>query len=68
MQIALDLAQGKLYWAESFGGKIRRANLNGTDVEDILTGLDGPAGLELDLAAGMVYWTEHPSGKIRRCN
>ena len=40
--------RGKIYWTES--GKIRRANLNGSAVEDIITELEQPRDITLDHA------------------
>ena len=39
-------------------GKIQRANLDGTNVEDLVTELTGPYfGLALDVAGNKMYWT-----------
>ena len=61
-------AAGKMYWADTGSGEIRRANLDGTAVESLVTDLDAPEGMALDVAGGKVYWTEAPSEKIRRAN
>jgi len=66
--VALDLTEGKLYWAETLGRKIVRANLDGSDVEDVVTGLVGPRGIALDLAGGRVYWANNATGAILRAN
>jgi hypothetical protein len=52
--LAIDAAAGKLYWTDwndltESPGAIRRANLDGSDVQDVLLGLDRPYGLALDL-------------------
>ena len=69
------VGSGKLYWAEqnrSGTGRIRRANLDGSDAELLLTGLDVPRGLSLDVVGGKLYWTEWESdsrtSKIQRAN
>ena len=41
---------GKLYWTEA-QGRIRRANLNGANIEDIVTGLVAPRNLVLAVEA-----------------
>ena len=46
--VAVDAAAGKLYWTEA--GKIRRANLNGRNLEDVATGIGAPAGIALSVA------------------
>jgi hypothetical protein len=57
-----------LYWTDSFTGKIQRANLDGTGVEDLVTGLFDPFGIALDVAAGKMYWTDSGTDKIQRAN
>ena len=51
-------------------GKIQRANLDGSNIEDLVTqGLSGPAGIALDVAGGKMYWTnDWSTGKIQRAN
>ena len=65
--IVLDVAGGKMYWAEG-GTKIRRANLDGSGVVDLVTGLTTPRDIDLDLGAGKMYWTDSGTGKIQRAN
>ncbi|MCY4594774.1 MAG: T9SS type A sorting domain-containing protein [Bryobacterales bacterium] len=75
--LALDLGAGKMYWTD--GGttrhrsKIQRANLDGSGVEVLVTGLEpalavGAYGLALDLDAGKMYWTAPRTSKIQRAN
>ncbi len=47
----------KLYWSDGGAGKIQRSDLDGTNVEDILTGLPGPGDLAIDPYAGKIYFT-----------
>ena len=59
--IALDLGEGKVYWAGGSG--IGRANLDGSNNETILPGgsgygMRGPDSIALDTFAGKMYWTE----------
>ena len=55
----------KMYWADLGTGKIRRANLDGTEVEDLVTsGFVSPKGLAL--GRYKMYWTN--SSKIQRAN
>ena len=60
----------KIYWTDNFAGKIQRANLDGTDVEDFITGLDRPISLALDVFGGSkIYWaTESGRARIQRAN
>ena len=77
--IALDVAGGKMYWTDSGTGgpdapqddKIQRANLDGSNVETLLTYenfLRVPRGIALDIAAGKMYWTDISRDRIRRAN
>ena len=65
--ISLDVAGGKMYWRDEFPSKIRRANLDGSDVEVLIGGLD-PWALDLDVAGGKMYWTDRTTDKIQRAN
>jgi len=66
--IALDLTASKVYWTESTTHKIKRANLNGGGVEDVLTGLSFPYGLAIDAAGGRLFWSSVGTGQVRRAN
>lgn len=68
--IAIDRIGGKMYWTDwpSATAHIKRANLDGSGVEYVLTGLNGPWGLALDVPNGKMYWTEFSVNKIRRAN
>ena len=54
--MAVDKAGGFLYWINSAGGKIQRADLDGGNIVDIATGISGLHRLALD-GAGKIYWT-----------
>ena len=58
----------RVYWTDYRTGKIQRANLDGTQIQDIVTGLWGPYDIALDIGRGKMYWTEQSSGIIRRAN
>ena len=43
----------QMYWTDSGTDKIQRANLDGTDVQDLVaTGLENPSGIMLDVTGG----------------
>lgn len=50
--IALDLIHGKMYWTDGGTGKIQRGDLDGSNVEDVVVGVDRPWGIALDLGCG----------------
>ena len=59
----------KMYWPDSVTDKIQRANLDGSNVEDLVTeGLSDPDGIALDVAGGKIYWTDTETDKIQRAN
>jgi hypothetical protein len=66
--IAVNASGGKMYWADFGRGMIRRANLNGTSQQDLVTGLNGPVGVALDIGGGRIYWTEANGNTIKRAN
>lgn len=72
MFVVQDMSYGqgsaKIYWTES--DKIRRANLDGSNVEDILTELESPKYIALDLHNRKMYWVNFnfDTSKIYRAN
>jgi len=59
---------GHLYFSETAGGRIGRANLDGTGKVTLLSGLPLPVGPTLDLFSGQMYWSEIGSATMRRAN
>ena len=50
-------------------GKIQRANLDGSHIEDLVTGLElSVNGLALDVAGNKMYWTDRGTNKIQCAN
>ncbi len=66
--MALDSAAGKVYWTDAWTNKIRRANLDGSEDEDLADGLNSPCGVALDVAGGRMYWTDCSAGTIHRAD
>jgi GEVED domain/Domain of unknown function DUF11/Secretion system C-terminal sorting domain len=67
--IAVDGVGGKVYWADlDFSGPttLKRANLDGSSIEGVLSGLPASRGVALDRAGGKVYWVQ--SDNIQRAN
>ncbi len=63
----------RVYWTEFSGspsGLIQRANLDGTNIENVVTGASFPFRIALDVAGDKIYWTEanQNPNKIRRAN
>ncbi len=71
--IALDVAGGKMYFADNGTNRIHRADLNGENLETLVsdtpqTRIDFPADVELDLDARKIYWTDPNRDKISRAD
>ncbi len=56
--MALDLGNGKLYWADLGARAISRTNLDGTGLETFATAHDGAGDVAIDALHGKVYWTD----------
>lgn len=54
--IAVDQVNDKVYWSDILGEKIMRANLDGSAQEEVVTGVEMPAGLSMDLMNGWLYF------------
>ncbi len=68
--LAVDMAGDKLYWTEKTGertGRIRSANLNGTNVKLVKDLTSVAHGIALDTVNGKLYLT-NAWGKIQRLN
>ena len=63
-----DTALSHIYWTDRSTHKIQRANLDGSNIEDLVIGnyLFHPSGLTLDIDGGKMYWTN--GRKIQRAN
>jgi low density lipoprotein receptor-related protein 5/6 len=68
--LSLISAQGalgqKMYLTDN--EYIKRANLDGTDLETLVSGLGWPFHIALDVSAGKMYWADAVAPKIQRAN
>mmetsp|Transcript_123423 Transcript_123423/g.310764 ORF Transcript_123423/g.310764 Transcript_123423/m.310764 type:complete len:317 (-) Transcript_123423:55-1005(-) len=63
--IALDVGSGKVYWSDTITDKIQRSNLDGSDIEDLVTsGLHSVVGLAIDTTSGKMYWADRGDDTI----
>ena len=71
--IALDVSGGKMYWMALTGwdgwgddsvGLVYRSNLDGSNVEPLVTGLYWPGGIALDVSGGKMYWTDRGDDSV----
>jgi len=61
-------ALSKIYWVDQSSNKVKRANLDGSGVEEVLTGINSPTDIVVDAVGGKIYWTENSAGRIKRAN
>ena len=68
--ITLDVDEGKIYWTNPGTQTIQRADLDGQNVEEVLTVSEGyPEELILlDLDRGKIYWTNPGTQTIQRAD
>ena len=68
--VGIAIAKGKIYWIERSnggGGALQRANLNGTQIEELKALTGGvPLGIAVDASDNKIYWTK--LSKIQRTN
>jgi len=58
-----------IYWADEEADMIRRADLDGSNIEDlVIAETMKPKALALDLAGGKMYWADEEVKKIQRSN
>ena len=60
-------AYTKMYWTDDDSDNIMRANLDGSQIDTLISGLEKPRSIALDLDAGNLYCT-YSYGKIYRAN
>lgn len=58
----------KVYWTDGLNGVIRRADLDGSNIEDLVTGAGRPVNIALDLPGGKMFWVDTISDQIYRAN
>ena len=69
--IGTPVIEGKMYWVDASrnGAKIQRANLDGSQIEILVTrSLNIPRAIALDLARGKMYWMDPGTIRIQRAN
>jgi streptogramin lyase len=67
--IALDTRNGKVYFTDNHASveKIQRMNLDGTGLEDVLTGVQA-ISIVLDVDGGKMYYTTNDDWSVKRAN
>ncbi|CAK8674679.1 unnamed protein product [Clavelina lepadiformis] len=72
MGIAVDPIHAKLYWSDQgLGGvppKISRCDMDGSELENIITGVSDIQHIALDIPEQRIYWAEQNPGVIKSAN
>ena len=67
--LVIDPDVPPIYWTDNGTDKIQHVNLDGSNVEDLVTrGLTFPSGVALDVVGGKMYWTDFGTDKIQQAN
>ncbi len=66
--LVVDPDAPPIYWIDRDAGKIKHVILDGSNVEDLVTGLTYPSDIALDVSSGKMYWTDRDTDKIQRAN
>lgn len=77
-EMELDLLHKKMYWSDRDAARIMRANLDGSDLETLVTAftdeqgtkrtLKNPVGMALDIERQKMYFTDRYTGMIYRAD
>lgn len=60
--LAYDYLEDKLYWTDSFSNAVVKADSNGTNRSNILSGLSAPTGIAVDPVNSKIYFTQADGG------
>ena len=64
--VAVDEVMGKIYWTERSLLAIRRANLDGTGQETLISGPFDPTAIAVDSGAGWLFFCDYTGHKVYR--
>lgn len=64
----LDLSAGYIYWNDATNARIRRAAMDGTGIQDVVSGVEHSAALAVDAGNGTIYWAPRYEDVIRRAS
>jgi uncharacterized protein YjbI with pentapeptide repeats len=56
--ITLDLDNDKIYWVDLVGNDINRANLDGSNIEELVTDIENPTDVVLNAGKTEIYWLD----------
>ena len=70
ISLTVETTSGKIYWTEKIGqntGNVKRANLDGSNVQILATLQSVPTSIAVDVAKRKLYWTSS-RGRIQQAN
>lgn len=62
----VSISGGRVFWVNGSGGQLKSANLDGSDAQVVMTGLNFPVAVQA--TDSFLYWTEYFTGQLRRAN
>ena len=65
--IAIDFQSSRLFWVSANGEKIQSSNMDGGDVQTILTVPSGSWPVGIGIFGDRIYWTGHNSKMVKSC-
>lgn len=66
--IAIDYVNRQSYITDGNVDEVKRANMDGTKVRDIVTGLGTPIAIAVHPVAGKVYWSDSITGRVQQAD
>lgn len=66
--LALDLQNDKIYIAERATGTLNTADLDGSNPQSIISGIDPDPDVEVDTISGTVFWSEWNDDTVHSAN
>lgn len=66
--LPLTVDASSIYWTDNSNNTIKRSDLDGSNVENLVNSSGGVSGIALDATNSKMYWMEFLSGKVRRAN
>jgi low density lipoprotein receptor-related protein 5/6 len=60
------VAADKMYWSDRGSNTVRRADLDGSNVQTLVSGLGQARGIAIDVQNNMLYWADNGTNKIQR--
>lgn len=56
VDVVVDIVNSKIIWTDYDDALIKRSNLDGSNIENLVTGVSFPHGLIIDIGGSYIYW------------